>query len=151
MPRRDLSWITKTYFYDFEDISVINTGWCYVWAWLARLRYPRAELWVFDDADHMHAFVRVGNLWYDAERPKGVNRISDLPFFQDHDIVRPWENAYRFSDQSYQEAWGRMTYWNSQRLPMWPTALPPRPELDRDATVAEADGVRAPDAAASLG
>ena len=71
--RLDLRYITRRYFHDFDDIAVINDGWCFVWAWMAKLHHPHARLATLSEAitQRAHAFVWIGDLAYDAERPRG--------------------------------------------------------------------------------
>lgn len=65
----------------------INHGWCREWAALAVSKLP-PEL----DAVHMHtgrhirdsghSFIRIGDLYYDAESLDGVSTYWDLPLFR---------------------------------------------------------------------
>jgi hypothetical protein len=89
--RVDFTPLTREFFGDFEDVAVINDGWCFVWAWLARLYLPDAVIYsVHTDSKRVdwgrnviwqpvHAFVRVGARWYDAERPRGERGWRALP------------------------------------------------------------------------
>lgn len=132
-PPRDLSWIREWYFADFADPSVINTGWCFIWAWLAKLEHHGAVLYIFDDSDSLmsHAFVKIGRRYYDVERPRGVTKIVDLPYFTENFpeqsipaylLDRPSIDAFR-----RRWAWDHpREEWSQQGLKAWPDRLPGR-------------------------
>lgn len=67
--------ITDTYFKGWEDPSVINTGNCFQWAYLAFKTFQYVELWDVS----CHAFIRYRGKFYDAERPEGEKDWRDLP------------------------------------------------------------------------
>lgn len=62
-----------------KDYSQINQGRCYYWGYVVHKLYD-AQLFTFPEKG-MHAFVKIGNDYYDAQRPEGVKTINDLPFF----------------------------------------------------------------------
>lgn len=72
-----VSFINKTFFPDYQDVSVINKGECFLWAYTAYCLYRDVELWYM----YAHAFVRSkrNGLFYDSERPHGVEDWKDLP------------------------------------------------------------------------
>lgn len=127
----DLRWITRKYFWDFDDPAVINSGWCYVWAWLAWLAHPDAQLITFHDhekdrsAYEQHAFVQIGELYYDSSRPAGCKVVTEMEFFEDfHDHVREkW--IMRMTPEQFKSWWGKGSEFDDQDLPRWPTVLPP--------------------------
>ena len=132
-PQRDLSWITEWYFYDFEDKSVINSGWCYIWAWMAKLNHRDAQLYVYDDYNGLaHAFVKIGCLYYDSSYPRGIHSAKSLEFFVDHEITDARKWLTRHDMASFKEAWSYIPAsrtWGTQKLEPWPAELPPKPDL----------------------
>lgn len=75
--RLNVAFINKRFFPDYLDVSVINEGECFVWAYIAYRLYSNLELWDME----AHAFVRCRKTgkFYDSERPKGVVDWRDLP------------------------------------------------------------------------
>ncbi len=73
----DVEFINKTFFPDYQDVSVINQGECFLWAYIAFKLYKNLELWDMG----AHAFVRskFDKKFYDSERPKGEKNWKDLP------------------------------------------------------------------------
>ena len=76
---------------DFFDMSPfeINCGDCIFWASLVVHAIPGAEFWdsgvteAFLVGDEpYHAFVKISDLFYDAECHEGVTDHNNLPFFQ---------------------------------------------------------------------
>lgn len=134
MARLNLSKITSTYFYDFEDPNVINSGWCFVWAWLAHLKCG-GELWTYDEPLTMqyrdcHAFIKVGSLYYDSSRPRGVRKMERLSFFgspPEKEFLIPKQTPEEF--RRFWERNGRNISWETQMLDPWPKILPKRPDL----------------------
>lgn len=74
-----LKFITDTFYSDWKRVRAINCGECYSWAYLAHRvlqhRGIQSELWCSED----HAFLKIGNKFYDAERPLGVLDYDRLP------------------------------------------------------------------------
>lgn len=73
----DVNFINRTFFPDYLDVSVINMGECFLWAYLAYRLYKNIELWDMG----AHAFVRdkVTGKFYDSERPQGESDWRNLP------------------------------------------------------------------------
>jgi hypothetical protein len=132
----DLSEITRKYFWDFEDPDVINSGWCFVWAWLAHLKtgaqlvsYHTGFRRIGMGLNDAHAFVRIGALYYDSSAPRGVPRkhMNRLWFFHEAEL-RVY--SHRIDEQSpehfkiWWNLFGRQNSWGSQGLAPWPTELP---------------------------
>lgn len=61
----------------------INTGLCDQWANAVKDAFPDAEIWEthWNEATIMHQFIKLGELFYDAERPQGVQDYMNLPIF----------------------------------------------------------------------
>ncbi len=65
----------------------INSGYCHDFAYgLVRL-VPGSEVWESDPVEDdpkspVHAFVKVGSLYYDSETINGVKNWKDLPVFK---------------------------------------------------------------------
>ena len=55
--------------------SLINTGWCMQWAYMAWLMFEDVELFSVPG----HAFIRYHGKYYDSERLNGVDHWLDLP------------------------------------------------------------------------
>ncbi len=131
-PQRDLSVITTTYFYDFEDPEIINAGWCWVWAWLAHLAHPNAQLRTVDTSQCAHAFVKIGSLYYDSLNPLGVRTVRSMRFFVEEGFVVTPGDVLRQTPEEFMEHWkyaAKSKGFESQLLPVWPRTLPPRPDL----------------------
>lgn len=119
----DLSWITLSF---GKTPGEINRGWCYMWAWLAKRTYRGARLWVAHDPDKLdgdHAFVQIGDLWYDAEHPLGVSAPNQLTFFS-HLGDEPFAHK-EMSDHAFIKFWGGLkdSRWDDCDLPRWPGAM----------------------------
>lgn len=73
----DVGFINRTFFSDYYDVSVINQGECFRWAYIAYRLYNDVELWDIPS----HAFVRskTTGLYYDSETPDGEVDWRDLP------------------------------------------------------------------------
>ena len=128
-PQRNLQWITDWYFADFEDKDVINSGWCYVWAWLAKLEHRGARFYTFDDGTRAHAFIKIGSLWYDSSQPRGVRAAKSLQFFVDHEIVQTQPDMWQQDDHQFKDFWSWVPAhktWHQQGLIAWPDRLPLR-------------------------
>lgn len=146
----DFSRVTRDYFGDFDDPCVINSGWCFVWAWLAYLAEPGARIHSYarypgGGAD-AHAWVSFGGLHYDAEAPLGAGSPVCLPYFarcgyrplrrKCHGAGEPWPwcTEYEFrrcweGDPIRRARWPEVAAmldgrWTSQGLMLWPRVLP---------------------------
>jgi hypothetical protein len=73
----DVAFINRTLFPHHQDVSEINKGECFLWAYYAYRLYNNLELWDMGS----HAFVRdkVSGKFYDSERPQGEENWKDLP------------------------------------------------------------------------
>ena len=73
----DVHFINDTFFPEYRDVSVINMGECFLWAYIAYRLYKNVELWDMG----AHAFVRskVDGKFYDSERPQGEEEWERLP------------------------------------------------------------------------
>lgn len=126
----DFSVVTQDWFSDFEDPCAIDSGWCYVWAWMARLYEPEARLMTYEESDGTaHAFVRLGTLYYDRSKPCGVQDPSELWFFAEFlgtDNCE-LELCAEMSPEEFKAVWaggGDRSYWEMQGLLPWPEVLP---------------------------
>ena len=72
---KTLKKINKVAFPD-DAPNVINCGDCHLWAAIAKRLIPDAELL---SAEDWHAFVKIGDKYYDAERLHGVKHWWSLP------------------------------------------------------------------------
>lgn len=69
------SLVTKEFFPGYLDVSVINEGECFIWAYYAHLIFADVHLWHTD----CHAFVKYHGRFYDSETLKGSPDWQDLP------------------------------------------------------------------------
>jgi hypothetical protein len=134
----DLSFITRRYFYDFADTSLINSGWCFVWAWMARVHLGAA----FQLCTALqrrgargHAFGKVGKLYVDADRPRGVTAYAMLPAIadvgRDRDAdLRMSPDRFLLTWETSDRSWRRFA---DQGLRSFPTSIPRKPRLRRAA------------------
>ncbi len=130
----DLSWITDSYFSNFEDKDVINEGWCYVWAWLGRRAYPEAELYTFEGEDCSHAFLKIGDLWFDSSQPRGVYHPSSLKFFEE--FIFADEKTWKQFQHEFKKYWGGGVHFIDQGLKPWPRKVqkPPNSKMLKTGT-----------------
>jgi hypothetical protein len=75
LPTFKPSLVTKEFFSGYDDVSVINEGECFIWAYTAYVIFQGVEVWYNDH----HAFVKYRNRFFDSERLKGVSDWRDLP------------------------------------------------------------------------
>ena len=71
----DVRFINDTFFPEYKDVSVINEGECFLWAYIAFRLYKGVQLWDIST----HAFVHFRGRFYDSERPLGEEDWGDLP------------------------------------------------------------------------
>lgn len=73
----NVKFINRTFFPEYKDVSVINEGECFLWAYITFKVYKDVELWDMG----AHAFVRskLDGKFYDSERPQGEEDWKDLP------------------------------------------------------------------------
>jgi hypothetical protein len=124
----DLTWITETYFRSFEDRNQINDGWCYVWAWLAKLAHPEAQLISFDGGvDGAHAFIQIGDLYFDSSFPCGAVDPVQFAFFNGEPFSSPDDGYLLHQTPQEFKAWwrGAKEFWDLG-LPRFPAKLPRR-------------------------
>jgi len=118
----DLSEITQKYFPEVEDPEDINCGRCYQWAWLAYLK-TRGQLLTYDDVFGSHAFIRVGDRYYDSSRPQGVESVEHLPFFENEPLTILVTEVSARKFRSYWQVCDIVDPWN---VGPWPRRLPKR-------------------------
>lgn len=124
----NLTWITETYFSEFEDRNQINDGWCYVWAWLASLAYPEAQLISFDGgSEGAHAFIQIGDLYFDSSFPCGAIDPIQLNYFDGTVFSSPDDGylLYQTPDE-YKGWWRGVEEFEDLGLPAFPDKLPKR-------------------------
>lgn len=83
--------VSDTYF-PGEAPDDINGGDCYNWAWVAKLHYPKAQLWQTLRWGG-HCWLKLGDKFYDAENPKGTTSLCDIMpetkrFKQSSDLIQ---------------------------------------------------------------
>lgn len=79
----NLEWISNKYFPSLAPHK-INRGHCYNWAFAAYMNYNDVQLFTIDNK-YGHAFVRIGNLYYDAENICGVKNWRELSSIRHYD------------------------------------------------------------------
>ena len=77
----NLTWISKKYFPDLYP-RLINSGNCYNWAYIAYQNYNNVKLFTIDDYGG-HAFVKIGQKYFDAQNPRGVGHWAFLDLIQE--------------------------------------------------------------------
>jgi hypothetical protein len=62
----------------------INNGYCDMWAKLFVEKFGGKHQWTFDIPNDVngHAWVKLNNKFYDAEVPKGVSKLEEIPYIQ---------------------------------------------------------------------
>lgn len=73
----NVEFVNKTFFPNDHNVSEINKGRCFVWAYIAYRLYKDAQLYDYGT----HAFVRskTNRRYYDSERSNGEKSWLDLP------------------------------------------------------------------------
>lgn len=98
----NLNWITKKHFSNLSP-QQINLGNCYNWALVAYQNYNNVKLYSTDNHGG-HAFVKIGQKYFDAESPLGELHWANLNFFR-------WINnpvvPRRESLRSFLAYWGK--------------------------------------------
>lgn len=69
------SLVTKELFPAYKDVSVINEGECFIWAYSAHIIFKDVKIWY----NNHHAFVKYHGRFYDSEVLKGSPDWADLP------------------------------------------------------------------------
>lgn len=64
-----------------ENVADLNTGDCYLFAYISYLIY-NGELLSFNNSFLGHAFIKINDRYFDAEVTKGVKNWEHLPFFK---------------------------------------------------------------------
>ena len=59
----------------YSTVKDINQGFCMNWAWIVYKLFG-GELWI--NEDFYHAFVKIGNKFYDAQTVNGVSEWIDI-------------------------------------------------------------------------
>lgn len=65
------TFISKEFFpedYQAKNLSCINYGRCYDWAYIAHCLYPESNLWM----NNGHAWIEINGKFYDSETCRGV-------------------------------------------------------------------------------
>lgn len=102
--------VTKTFFSTYDDVSVINQGKCFIWAYLTFLLFKDVELWYMNS----HAFVKYRGRFYDSERLQGVYNWQDLPATENGDdiakrfTVEQFKHGWRGQPQRFNTSWGKL-------------------------------------------
>lgn len=92
----NLTWITKKYFPQLSP-RLINSGNCYNWALIAHQNYNNVKLFTVDDFGG-HAFVKIGQNYFDAQDSLGVPHWTWLEMLRDmcrHRVynILPWKQS----------------------------------------------------------
>jgi hypothetical protein len=104
----DVHFINRTFF-PSDNPSKINTGRCFLWAYIAFRLYKGVELWTHE----AHAFVKYRGKFYDSQRPHGEEDWRDLPatnFGQGCGCSRCGRPAKQMSPKLFKtyNQWGRL-------------------------------------------
>lgn len=102
------SLVTREFFPEYKDVSVINEGECFIWAYYAFLLFRDVELW----SVNCHAFVKHHGRFYDSEVLRGSPDWQDLP---------ATEGAYgrpcKHTVPHFKKYWGGP--WNRKKIGSW--------------------------------
>ena len=78
--------INDEYREDFTTLTPkeINNGYCDMWAELFVEKFGGKHQWTYDipNDPNGHSWVKLNGKFYDAEVPKGVSKIEDIPYIQ---------------------------------------------------------------------
>lgn len=102
----NLTWITKKYFPQLPP-RLINSGNCYNWAYIAYMNYNSSSLFTVEDYGG-HAFVKIGECYFDAQNARGVWHWSQLDLLQEmyrnnlHKVL-PWKQSLNVFLQYWRE------------------------------------------------
>lgn len=125
----DMSIVTQRYFTDFDDPDVINTGWCYIWAWMAYLHFgPDVQLATYEDSDGGHALVIHNGRFYDSSAPQGVEDMEQLWYFRWWGVEPCKGTLFRQRAVEYKQTWRDVGteehWWAENGLRPWPLTVP---------------------------
>jgi hypothetical protein len=78
--------INDEYREDYKSLTPgeINDGYCDQWALLFVEKFGGKHQWTFDipNDPNGHSWVKLNNKFYDAEVPKGVSKLEEIPYIQ---------------------------------------------------------------------
>ena len=95
-----------------ENPNQINKGLCMRWAYMAYLMFENIELW----STCGHAFIKVGNKFYDSETLQGEEDWKDLPACNFGACGCANKGPFVFKKlKSFQRFWNK----NSRTKPDW--------------------------------
>lgn len=72
--------------YKLRSNDDINSGYCYIWAFLVRNSFPEAQICMTP----FHAFIKLNDKYYDAEHYKGVKNWKIIG-------IKYYENVSKYS------------------------------------------------------
>ncbi len=88
-------------FFKGWDRQVINQGYCYEWSYFAHKLFNEVDIKLWSTVNRHHAFIKVGNNFYDSEAPQGMSVWQDLPCCR---RVNP-SQAWQMDLESYKKYW----------------------------------------------
>ncbi len=100
------SLITKEFFPGYKDVSIINEGECFIWAYMAYLLFEDIEIWY----NEHHAFVKYRGRFYDSEVLKGSRDWQDLPATEGggppiRSSVKNFKHEWRDNPRDFGTSW----------------------------------------------
>lgn len=95
---------------NYISYGSVNCGHCYIWAWIVAAHVPSATLWSDTKAhkdDALHAFVRIGNIFFDSETTRGVQNPLHLPCFKRCNVfsTQPFEIVEKLTPREFFCSW----------------------------------------------
>lgn len=105
------TFITKTFYPGWKP-AVINCGECYSWAYCALKVFPNSGIELCNTENNEHAFIKIGNLFYDSESVRGVKDWRQL-----HCITfmargsKYLMRAQKYSLSKYKSLWNNKDHW----------------------------------------
>jgi hypothetical protein len=104
------SLITKRFFPGYLDVSVINEGECFIWAYLAHLIFKDVEIWDVN----CHAFIKYHGRFYDSETLRGSPDWQDLPATEGSECpprrhsVESFKRTWRSNPRWFNTSWSKI-------------------------------------------
>lgn len=103
----DFSFIQKEFF-PFQTPKQVNSGSCFNWCYILYLLYPN-KVTLYSDSKCVHAFVKIGDLYFDSESPTGVEHWTKLQTYKRWNRWKPEESVLEveeFTLNNFIYIWG---------------------------------------------
>ena len=104
----DMTCITKKFFpKQIDDPMIINRGNCFNWAMAAYIFFKEKGYTVelYTNYNNDHTFVKIDNLYYDSESPRGVSDLRKLNCYKTVEISNSAYLARKYSERTFIKRW----------------------------------------------